>query len=466
MPKTIYVDNTDLTFEKRFSFLTEDVIATGTTFRIQSIVGFESLTTSSGQVLCIGEIGNERTEIVTTSSATGPSSSYKEITLSAGMAFDHTQDTKVYIIDWNRADLQWSATATGTKSTIRAYPLIIQPDQHETLFVDTSQTSGFYFVRFNETVGNTNSSFSDPIPFGGYDDNSVFSIKQRAIDSVGEEVDGNIITHKFLNESLWEARREYHQAPGKRPFRREFNTIIGTALTGSYRIELPLDAERPYTAENIYGVRIGTGENLGYIDKKEWDFYYQGKAHSTLDVPYTRNTSTSLWLVSGGDFSQSATISMEGTNIGVTRITGSKNSFTITSHGNWSASAGSDAWENVSYGLPNKFTVFADPGGSAHIYFNQPIDTAYIDQNIYADYYRTLLGFDSDADILDEPNYDMFEHYLAAKVKHRKKRGEADITQDSDYKLWLFKKSESLSREVLSTDLHIIPGIDHLPLPE
>ena len=62
MAKTIFINNTDLTRDKRSTLLTEDVVLGGSTFRVQSTLGFESLTTSSGQVVCIGEIGNERSE--------------------------------------------------------------------------------------------------------------------------------------------------------------------------------------------------------------------------------------------------------------------------------------------------------------------------------------------------------------------------------------------------------------------
>lgn len=462
MPKTLYIDNTDLMRDKRSSFLSEDVVAGGSTLRVQSIVGFESLTTSSGQILCIGEIGNERTEIRRTSNSTGPSAAYREITLRDTLLFDHPQDTKVSIIDWDRVEFQHAATASGSKSTLVAYPTNLTPDQPETLFVETTKTSGFYFSRFNETIGNTNSDWSDAIPYSGYDDNSVFMIKKRALDQAGVEVDGKLVTHELLNQWLWEARREYHQALGKRPFRRKFNADIGNALTGSARIELPTDVERPYSAENIYGVRIGTGPNMRYYDKKQWDFDYVDKPHSTLDVPYTADTSTSIWLANGRDFSDSATISVEGTNIGLSRITGSQNSFTVITHGNWNASAGSDAWENISLGLPDKFTVFADPEGSAYIYFNRPIDTAYVNKNIYADYYRTLVGYNSDGDVLDEPSYDMFVDYLVAKIKHRKNRGTTDITQDPDFKLWLFKKENALNKEYLSTEIRLEPDIEHL----
>lgn len=468
--KQLFIDNTDLTRGKRNTFLSEDVVSTASTIRVQSIIGFESVTTSSGQILCIGEIGGERSELVRTSNSSGyaPSNSYKEVTLRDTLTQDHPTDTPVYIVDYNRIDIQWASSVSGTKATVIAspsYPIYIDPTQTETVFKDTTQSNGFYFTRFNETVGNTNSDFSDAIPYSGYDANMVFSIKQGALDDLGEQVDGVAITHEFLNESLWQARREYHQSPGKRPFRRRFNVDIGNVLTGSFRIELPTDVEKPHTAENVYGVRIGTQPNMRYYDKKDWDFDYIGKPRSFLTTAYATGDQD-LYVSNVRDFADSGSVTVEGVTISYSAKSNTGGTMRISTAGSTSASVGSDVWQNVSYGLPDRFTVFAEPGGSAYIYFNRPFDSAYLGQNIYADYYRTLVGYDSDADSLDEPKYDMFKDYLKAKVKQRRSKGALDLTTDADHKLWLFKKKEALDSELLETEIRISPDVSEFNIPQ
>lgn len=465
--KTLHTDLTSLTQDKRFTFATEDVVVGGATLAVQSIVGFESLSTSSGQVVCIGPVGSERSEIRRTSNVSGesPSAAYKWVFLRDALQFDHPQDTKITIVDYDRVETQWAATVNGTKATVAVYPFNITPDVPEMLYVDTSASAGFFFTRFNRTIDSLNSDWSDAIPYGGYDDNMVFSIKRRALEALGEEVDGKLITHEFLNEALWEARREFHNSPGKRPFRRKFNTVIGTALTGSYRIELPTDTNRPFTAENVYGVRIGAQSNMEYYDKKEWDFDYRDKPHTTLTTAYVRGASD-LYVTSTRDFADSGAVTIEDSIIGYSAKSVSGGTLRISSDGAHDCSAGSDVWQNISYGLPSKFTVFASPEGSAYIYFNRPIETAYINQNIYADYYRTLVGYNSDADSLDEPEYDFYVNYLMARIKHRKSRGAEDITTDPDYKIWMFKKQNALSNEHLSADIRIEPDIEHLIIPD
>ena len=462
MAKTIYPNLTILPKDKEFTFLPGDVSAGAQAIGLQSTIAFTSLSTSSGQILLIGELGQEKSEIIRTedhNSSTGTNISGTGATLHTKLRFDHPQDTKIYIIDWNRFEVQHAATVVGTKTTLMAYPQYINPSRLEDLYRDTSKTSGFYFVRFNETVGSTNSDWSDAIPYAGYGDNTVHEIKRRALESVNEVIDGEIISDEFLNRALFEARREYHQSPGKRPFRRRYNNDIGNALTGSFRIELPLWVEKPHTAENVYGVRIGSEANMEYYDKKEWDFDWRNKPRSYLDLPYTRGISTSIWLANGRDFGGSPTIQVEGMNIECTRITGEMNSFTITSHGSYpSASAGSDAYENISLGLPDKFAVFAEPRGSAYIYFNRPIDTAYINQNIYLDAYTTIFAVDSESDELDEPNPDIYVPYLAYRIKKRRNPALIDV-QDSDFQLWRAKKKEALDNEFLGVEIRIFPEL-------
>ena len=467
MAKSILTSLADLTRDKPVTYLTEDVVSTGSTFRVQSIAGFVGVSTSSGQIVCIGKLGDERTELLRTSSSTAynPSQAYKEVTLRDAMVFDHPSDTPVSIVDWNRIDIQHATTVTGTKSTIVAspsYPIYIRPDQLENQYIDTTKTSGYYFVRFNETVGDTNSDWSDAIPFSGFDDNTVAEIKRRAIEELGDEVDGVVITHEFLNRCLWQARREYHQAQGKRPFRRKYNIDIGNALTGSFRIELPTDVERPYSAENIYGVRIGANQNMTYYDKKEWDKDWEDKPRTFLTTAYAVGDQD-LYCNDVRDLEASGSVSVEGTSISYSAKGVSGATLRISTSGAWAASIGSDVIQNAELGLPDRFAVWADPQGSAYIYFNRAIDTAYIDQNIIADYYRTLVGYDSDADVLDEPQYDFFVNYLKAKIKNRRVRGAGDISKDADYLLYLKGKEEALAKEYLGVEIRIRPDVSDLP---
>jgi len=80
----------------RYTYLSAAVSASGESLTVQSINKF-----AVNQILFIGELGDEKSEIVKTHASTAPSGT--TITLvSGGVTYDHPIDTKVYIIDYDQ----------------------------------------------------------------------------------------------------------------------------------------------------------------------------------------------------------------------------------------------------------------------------------------------------------------------------------------------------------------------------
>lgn len=455
--KTFYLDHSFLTQGKTYTFISSDVTAGDTSLTVQSIAGISD----TAKILLIGELGDEKTEFGVFSHHTAPSGT--SIYLYTGTTFAHPQDTKVYIVDYDSFALLRATATTSEKSTLVTGSIQVGQKSLESNWIDTTNTTGYGFVEFKDSIAASFSTASDPVPYGGYDDGTVFKIKERALQSIDEKIDGDIITHPFLNAALWELRREYHRSPGKRPFRRKYNTDIGNVTTGMYRIAVPTDLEAPYTAENVYGVRIGHQDNMAHVDKKEIDEDYEGVAHTILDQAYTVGDQD-LWCSDVRDFDDSGSVNVEGDTIKYSAKSVGGGTLRISTDGDYNHSAELDVWQGESDGLPSEFTVFVDSKGTAAIYFNCPVDTAYVSQNIWCDYYRTLVDYDSDADELDEPEHDIFVPGLAWKIKKRKNKGLIDIN-DSDYQLWTFKKANALAKEYIGEDIRIKPDVGHLPFP-
>ena len=451
--KSLFTSNLTINKDRDFTYLLVDASAGITTLSVQSINAF-----TTNQILLIGELGQEESEIKYTHLTVSPASS--SLYISAGLTFAHPQDTKIYIIPWDGVEFSRAATASGAKTTLNVSKTI-QVDKPETQWDDFTYSSGFYFSRLRDSLNTRYSDYSDPVPYAGYDDGSVFSIKERALESVGEEI-SDIISHDFLNKKLWEARREFHKAPGKRPFRKKLNTDIGNVSTGMYKIAVPSDLEKPYTAENVYKVQIGTNKPLGYWDKKEMDDYYRDVPHTTLKNAYA-TADVYLIVNDSRDFLPSGSVTMEQDNsVAYSANDVANGSLTISTAGSRAqATTGIDVWQNASYGLPTHFAVVQDADGTIYITFDRPLETLYLNQNIYADYYRTLVAYDSDADILDEPEPDMFTHYLSWSIKKKKNRGLSPI-DDADYLLWQKKKADALSNEYLGAEVSFVPDIEHL----
>ena len=449
--KTLYADNTPIKEGKEFTFLNQDESAGATSVGTKSTVGF-----IPDIFILIGELGQEEAEIARISAVGGAS-----FTLTApGLRFSHPADTKVYRIDWNQVAFSRSTGISSQKGTL--ITTNIQPDLLETQYRDIVNTTGYGFVEFYNSITPTRySNPSDPIPYAGFDANTVWAIKDRALKGLNEKIDGEIITNDFLDECLWEARREYHDSLGKRPFRNMFEQDIGDVSTGMYKVEVPTNCQRPYTAENIHAVRIGTETPSEYVDKKEWTFYFRGVAHGLLATAYATSNST-LYIDNSKDFDDSGAVSVEEDTISYSANEKSANALTVSTAGSEAHVVNKDVWQNASHGLPDKFTVFGGGATSAFIYFNKPIGTAYVDQNIYCDYYRALVPTNSDADVLDETEYDIYVHYLRARIKQRKSQGDLDLNRDPDWQEWQRRKNESLAKERTGQDIRFSPDIGHL----
>jgi hypothetical protein len=451
--KQFYVDTTTIKEGKEFTFLNQDESAGATAIGVRGTIGF-----GTDIFVLIGEMGEENAEIARIPADTAIGGFNIPIA-SPGLRFYHPSDTKVYRIDWNQVAFSRSTGIGTQKGTLATKD--IEPDLLETQYRDVTNTTGYGFVEFYNSIDSTYSSPSDPIPYAGFDADTVWAIKDRALKGLNEKIDGDIITHDVLNEMLWEGRRELHDSPGKRPFRNMFEQVIGNVSTGMYKILMPDNCQRPYTAENLYGLRIGRQKPIDYIDKKEWTFYFRGVAHGLLATAYATTNST-LYINNSKDFNDEGSVTIEEDVISYTFNERSANALSISTAGSHAHVVNSDVWQNASYGLPERFTVFGGGNTSAYIYFNRPVGTAYVDQNIYADYYRMLVPMDSDADKLDEPEWDIYVPFLRAKIKQRKAQGNFNLEEDSDWREWTRRKNEALAKERTGQDINITPDISHL----
>ncbi len=453
--KTFLFDNTILTKDKKATYLGSDVSATAISLNVQSVVGI----TTTGIILLIGEIGQEKTEIVQVSNGTVPTGT--TIPLQTAVSFDHTQDTKIYVLDYNQFALSRATGVSTQKSTLSIANL--QVDQLNSIYNDNTNTTGYGFVEFYDSINTRYSSPSAPIPYAGFADNSIYMIKKRALDSVNEKISTDLITDDFLNQKLAEARREYHNAPGKRPFRRSYNVDIGNVSTGMYRLPMPTDLQKPFTAENVFGVRIGKNLNLGWCEKKEIDFNFIDVPHANLNATYSIGNQD-LYLDNTNDFNHpTGSVTIEEDVISYSAV-GLGGTLRISTQGAYTHPTLSDVWQNASYTLPDKFSVWMDTDGTCRVYFNRILDTTYVNMNVWADYYRTLTPFTSDADTLDEPDniQDGYVHFLAYHIKKRKDKGLEPLSDD-DFSMWNNIKMTNLATEHIDDLIHFNPDVMGLP---
>lgn len=435
--RTIYANNLELILDKKESFLAADAAAAATAITVESIVGF-----AVNLILIIVDPGNEKTEIIKTHASTAPTGT--TVTLASGLVFAHSQGTKIYIIDWDQVEFSHAATITGTKSVLAT--IAIQADQTETIYKDTAQTSGYYFIRFKNTIDTSYSDYSDPIPYGGYTDNTLGKAIAYALKRNKTEYTDNV-DHDFMVEEanlcLQYARGElkkWHQL-------QSFDYILGQTSRGIYKFALPSDAWQ-YSNKSVLGFRIGDGENLTYYDKTEWETELEGVEHTTLAADAAIGA-TSITLTNSYDFEDSGTVMIKGQEITYTannRATGVLSGIPASGTGSITAAlnSGDDVWQgDYDEGEPDKFTVY---GGYA--YFWPMCDASNINKNAFMDYWKEAPSVDSDNDTLDQKRYDMIRYWLVWVVRAQIKNDGIRDENDGDFRMFQKVLSKAVIEEL------------------
>lgn len=429
---------------------------------IDAASGVSSFTVDNGlkfsvsQYVVIGSVGYEKSEIIKLHTATTPTATL--ITLNSASSFAHNRGERIVFIPYNQIIIEKSTDAGVSYSTLATVD--IRADATETYYQDTTGLSTYYYrAKFSNSTSSGVSQVSDGIIATGYAEASAGSVIRAALVDLGESID-DVITKEFLYGALNEARAEVDQMPGveRWSFRSVFDYIAGQCIAGQNRLTLPTNMRESSTFKNLLGVRIGKSKlPLNKQDKQMLNRWYMGIARTTLESSVT-SASTSLPLISSGDFNDSGAVSIAGASISdvvdVVDYTDNDESINdLTGVTNIQAAghaAGAIVWQGASFGYPTEYTV--DDG---EIIFSQPFDDLLAGQNIYLDYYAKLSDINSDADALDEPNYKMYIPYLRYKIKKRRNK---DLARDSDddYKTWQEKRDGMVQKEYLGQDVRLI----------
>ena len=432
------------------TYLSGDEAAAQTILSVLSSANF-----AAGEFIVIGTPGAEQTEIRKISSvATGT------ITVTAAITFDHNQGTAITFIPFDQIEVYSASSSGGSFSLLSA--VSIRADALETYYPRTSDASTIYYKsRFKNSGDTTYSDYSDEVAATGYAYNTVWAVKNRALMQRGDKIEGSI-TDEFLNESLWEGRRDIDNQLKRWSWRTAFNSDIGNLVEGQYSVSVPSTLRNPDSPQNILGLKIGSrGRNITYIPKRQFDFYYEGIEHTTVATQPSVGQTT-LVLTNVRDIDASGSVRVGADTITYTSKSNSTNTLSgVPASGTGSITiahaVGIDAWQNVSYGEPTLYTIFENT-----IFFNVPFDSDFEGDNLFSDYYRTLPDYDSDADVLDEPDVDCLVSYLKYKLEDLKTKGKVKKKDNSDYHDYLDRLGKILRKEVHSQEAQFSPEISHL----
>lgn len=456
------VNNQDLTANSDKTFLGADSAIGDTTLTVQSIKLF-----GINQILVIGSIGSDGTEIIKTHGSTVPTGT--TITLAAALTQTHSRGTPVYIILFDQYELSHATVEGGTKTllttTLGSGLLEIDPEANDTLYNETQYASGGYYVRKYNSISTNFSGYSDYIPYVGLADNSILSVKERALEHLGE-TRNDLITDIKLNNAIYEGRRVVDQDPRimRWSFRESFNTIIGQCVSGAWSVAAPADLRDRNTNKNILGLKFGRQNRpCVYQDRVRFNQNYLNVGHTTLNGAVVFGA-TSVILTSSHDFDDAGAITVAGGTVGTLRTilqyTGNnRTTNTLTGVTGVPAAGfvtGLDVWQNANFfGLPTAYTI---DGGM--IYFDVPFYDQLDGRDIIMDYYKVLPTITTDSQLFDEPFYDMYVSWLKWRIKYLKANGKIDKNSDPDYQEWNEGIGRVVAQEVSGQKINFVPDVE------
>lgn len=437
--RNISINNTSLAKDKKHTFLSASASSTGTTLTVESISGF-----NVDKILLIGEFGNEQSEIVLTSSAEEPSGS--TITLASALKFSHPQGTKVYLLDWNQIEVSWAETVSGSKEVLAT--IDIQADQIETLYTDEEKATGYYFIRFKNSIDGTYSSYSSPIPYGDFGDNTVAKAIQYAFKRNKIKDFTDFIDHDFMIEEINNCLRYIRGKKKKWTYLQDFNYVLGQTARGEFSVALPIDVWHK-SHKSILSVRVGDYAELTYKDKKEFDALLTGVARTTL-VSDANIGDTEITLTNAYDFKDSGAVMINGQIIEYSAKNNSTGKLSgIPANGTGSITATISSGDNVWQGSykesrPQYYTVY-----DGYLYWYPLTDSTRPIMNIVADFWTEAPEVDSDSDTLDIYRFEMVKLWLSWVVRAQLKNDGIRDFNDGDY-----VQFEVILRDAIKQDVH------------
>ena len=455
--RVVRIDNTGIV-ENALSktFLTANIAAASGTLTVANIEKF-----AIGKYVWINPFA-ETGEIVAVHASTAPSQ--PTITLAVNTVFAHNTGEPVYYVEFNQVEVSQTSTIAGSKTVLATVALA--SGEKETVYLDVSVTTGYYFARFKDSVATTFSSYSDPCIYGGFAAATIGYMIDRALRDLELAFSDRLTVFDFFewaNDCL-----KLIQGKLKRwPEHYSYNAVLGQISRGINVTTMPTDAYDTETNKSIIALRVGDMKKLAYLSPGDFDIQMG-------DVRYTQVTTqatagqTTFAINNSYDFDDSGMVNVyiSGTKYSIT-YTGVTRSATagiltgVPASGTGSISVtipvNTWVWQNEVEGIPVWFTV-----RNGNIEHWPLADGSNDNMNLYGDYSKVVTSVNSESDTIDLQRSDMVQSYLTwrAKMKARN-NGNLDMN-DGDYLQYKERLNDAIRTLLSNNVFRVIPSLNRI----
>lgn len=402
-------NNTNLTIGAIKTFLTVNTASGVTSLTVKNITSF-----ANNDILVIGQFGNEGTEIAYVSGT--PSGS--TINLTTATTFPHSASTPIIVIDFDQVEFSHATTTTGSKTTLATVNMVVDTPDF-TRYNDTTYTTGYYFIRFKNSITSLFSDYSDPIPVTGYTLLSARTLIDKALGEINKST-SEVLSDEFAFQQIDNCQTEVIRELKRWSFMQKFDSIIGQVSTGSWKVAIPTDLDDENTNKSVYQLRVGTQQRLIYVDKEKFDEFLVGVSYTTLASTLNVGDAT-MTLTDSSDFDSTGTVTIGAYSYDYTANNTTTGVLTLSSvvPSGEGQSSGADVFQGATTGLPLYFTIY---GG--YVYYTPNTASTYDGRNLYMDYYikQTMITTDSETIVIPDPM--VVVYYLCAKFLTKLANGE------------------------------------------
>lgn len=270
------VRNDLLVKDRERTYLTASVAVAGTSLTVRAV---DSNSWADNDYIIVGEIGSSSAELLQVNGAVSDGTTLTVDQLgSGGCRFAHGAGEPVYRIDYNQVKLYRSTTETGSKTLLATVE--IQPDEIESRWDDTTNTTGYGFAAFYNSTTTALSPYSDPIPYEGRSPRSLGAMTERVRDNLLESERDNYIEDTTIHDVLNDVQQT---VVDDRMW--TFCEVERSMSRVENQFEYDIDSE----IKTLHTVRVRT-EPIRLVGENEWD-----RLHWSTDTSSDTQTNASVW---------------------------------------------------------------------------------------------------------------------------------------------------------------------------
>lgn len=455
------------------SSLNADAASGGSTITLPNITGF-----AVGQILLIGELGEEGAEIVKTHAATTPSGT--TVTLAANLVRSHATGTRVRVLPYDQFELSHATSEAGSKteltvsggnppSALGSGLVAIDPTSRIQSYLETEYSSGFYFARYKNSASSEFSDYSGALPYAGWAENAVGYMLERALKRLDLTLSESL-THAYLiEEGINECLRLIKGKQLKWAEHSVFGYSLGEIIYGENRWALPTDIYDRTSKKSIIAARIGKGEPLKWLDPVNFDEQMQGVR--TAVRTQASAAAASLEVDTSLNFAESGTLHVF--------VDGTRHAITYTGVTRDDEDGGTAAFTgipasgdgSITVTIPVDAIVRQDDVPSVPGFYTvkdgflevaEIPDSSLAGSSVLLDYDRVATSVDDDADTIDLERYDMVLDFLTWKAECKaRKDGQLDITSGY-YLAFKEKLNDAIRTKQSGTTRRWAPNINRI----